>query len=74
MLGAGSKQRSDDETISEWGIGKGAIIAKGAVRIWSHDIALCFDYRNRRDSGRGQTSAVVMANSWTLSILSRGCR
>jgi len=30
---------------------KGAIIAKGAVRIWSHDIALCFDYRDRRDSG-----------------------
>ncbi|RZV05217.1 hypothetical protein BDK88_4240 [Natrinema hispanicum] len=51
VLGAGSKQRSDDETIGEWGIGKGAIIAKGAVRIWSHDTALCFDYRDRRDSG-----------------------
>jgi len=51
VLGAGSKQRADDETIGEWGIGKGAIIAKGAVRIWSHDTALCFDYRDRRDSG-----------------------
>ncbi|ELY96196.1 hypothetical protein C483_00180 [Natrialba hulunbeirensis JCM 10989] len=51
VLGAGSKQRSDDETIGEWGIGKGAIIAKGAVRIWSHDTALHFDYRDRRDSG-----------------------
>ena len=51
VLGAGSKQRSDDETIGEWGIGKGAIIAKGAVRIWSHDTALHFDYRDQRDSG-----------------------
>ncbi|ELY26483.1 hypothetical protein C500_15010 [Natrialba magadii ATCC 43099] len=51
VLGAGSKQRSDDETIGEWGIGKGAIIAKGAVRIWSHDTALHFDYRDRRNSG-----------------------
>ncbi len=51
VLGAGSKQRSDDETIGEWGIGKGAIIAKGAVRIWSHDTALSFDYRDQRDSG-----------------------
>ncbi|MFC4246904.1 ATP-binding protein [Natribaculum luteum] len=51
VLGAGNKQRSDDETIGEWGIGKGAIIAKGAVRIWSHDTALCFDYRDQRDSG-----------------------
>src|SRR6056297_2819497 len=51
VLGAGSKQRADDETIGEWGIGKGAIIAKGTVRIWSHDTALCFDYRDRRGSG-----------------------
>ncbi|RZV12589.1 hypothetical protein BDK88_0004 [Natrinema hispanicum] len=51
VLGAGSKQRADDETIGEWGIGKGAIIAKGAVHIWSHNAALCFDYRDRRDSG-----------------------
>lgn len=42
VLGAGSKQRSDDETIGEWSIDKGAIIAKGVVRIWSHDTALCF--------------------------------
>ncbi|RKD85235.1 sensor histidine kinase [Halopiger aswanensis] len=51
VLGAGSKQRSDDETIGEWGIGKGAIIAKGAVRIWSHDTALHFDYRDQRHAG-----------------------
>ncbi|ELZ17085.1 hypothetical protein [Natrinema limicola] len=50
-LGAGSKQRADDEAIGEWGIGKDAIITKGAVRIWSHDTELCFDYRDRRGSG-----------------------
>ncbi|RKD87658.1 sensor histidine kinase [Halopiger aswanensis] len=51
VLGAGTKQRADDETIGEWGIGKGAIIAKGAVRIWSHSRALHFDYRDQRTTG-----------------------
>ena len=51
VLGAGTKSREDDATLGEWGIGTGAIIAKGAVRIWSGTHALCFDYQNERDTG-----------------------
>ncbi len=74
VLGAGSKQRSDDETIGEWGIGKGAIIAKGAVRIWSHDTALCFDYRDQRNSGpwadiSGRDGQLVEADHYLEGML-----
>ena len=48
VLGAGTKERADDTTLGEWGIGTGAIIAKGAVRIWSGRHALCFDYQDQR--------------------------
>ncbi|MFC7324151.1 ATP-binding protein [Halorubrum rutilum] len=48
VLGAGTKERADDTTLGEWGIGTGAIIAKGAVRIWSGRHALCFDYQGQR--------------------------
>ena len=48
VLGAGTKARADDTTLGEWGIGTGAIIAKGAVRIWSGQHALCFDYQDQR--------------------------
>ena len=51
VLGAGTKSRDDDATLGEWGIGTGAIIAKGAVRIWSGTHALCFDYQNEREAG-----------------------
>ncbi|CDK39382.1 uncharacterized protein BN903_156 [Halorubrum sp. AJ67] len=51
VLGAGTKTRGDDSTLGEWGIGTGAIIAKGAVRIWSGTHALCFDYQDERDTG-----------------------
>jgi len=51
VLGAGTKSRDDDATLGEWGIGTGAIIAKGAVRIWSGQHALCFDYQNEREAG-----------------------
>ena len=51
VLGAGTKARGDDSTLGEWGIGTGAIIAKGAVRIWSGTHALCFDYEDARDTG-----------------------
>nr|WP_239640331.1 ATP-binding protein [Halorubrum terrestre] len=51
VLGAGTKSRDDDATLGEWGIGTGAIIAKGAVRIWSGTHALCFDYQNKRETG-----------------------
>ncbi|ELZ39202.1 hypothetical protein C463_17323 [Halorubrum californiense DSM 19288] len=51
VLGAGTKSRDDDATLGEWGIGTGAIIAKGAVRIWSGHHALCFDYQNERETG-----------------------
>jgi len=50
VLGAGTKARDDDATLGEWGIGTGAIIAKGAVRIWSGHQALCFDYQDARDT------------------------
>lgn len=49
VLGAGTKRRADDTTLGEWGIGTGAIIAKGAVRIWSGQHALCFDYQDQRE-------------------------
>jgi hypothetical protein len=48
VLGAGTKERADNTTLGEWGIGTGAIIAKGAVRIWSGRHALCFDYQDQR--------------------------
>jgi hypothetical protein len=51
VLGAGTKERADDTTLGEWGIGTGAIIAKGAVRIWSGRHALCFDYQDQRTAG-----------------------
>ena len=51
VLGAGTKSRDDDATLGEWGIGTGAIIAKGAVRIWSGEHALCFDYQDERETG-----------------------
>lgn len=51
VLGAGTKERADDTTLGEWGIGTGAIIAKGAVRIWSDRHALCFDYQDQRETG-----------------------
>ena len=51
VLGAGTKARADDTTLGEWGIGTGAIIAKGAVRIWSGGHALCFDYQDQRATG-----------------------
>ncbi|OYR49688.1 hypothetical protein DJ73_17380 [Halorubrum sp. Ea1] len=51
VLGAGTKDRADDTTLGEWGIGTGAIIAKGAVRIWSGQHALCFDYQDHRETG-----------------------
>ncbi|MUW13465.1 ATP-binding protein [Halorubrum sp. CBA1125] len=50
VLGAGTKTRADDTTLGEWGIGTGAIIAKGAVRLWSGQHALCFDYQDRREA------------------------
>lgn len=51
VLGAGTKCRADESTLGEWGIGTGAIIAKGAVTIRSGRHALCFDYRDARDHG-----------------------
>ncbi|TKX72878.1 sensor histidine kinase [Halorubrum californiense] len=64
VLGAGTKTRGDDSTLGEWGIGTGAIIAKGAVRIWSGQHALCFDYQNERETTpfgavSGRTGVVV---------------
>ena len=50
VLGAGTKSRADDTTLGEWGIGTGAIIAKGAIQIWSGQHALCFDYQDQRDT------------------------
>lgn len=42
-LGATSKDRDDDSTIGQFGIGKGQIIAKGRTAFVSGDTALVFD-------------------------------
>lgn len=51
VLGAGTKDRGDDETIGEWGIGKGPVLGLGATRIWSRGYELFFDYEDRRSEG-----------------------
>ena len=51
VLGAGTKDEADNDTIGQFGIGKGPVISKGAVRIWSQGYELFFDYEDRRSEG-----------------------
>lgn len=64
-MGETSKNRSDDETIGQFGIGKGQYIAKGRVSVLSQDNAMHFDINNWGVEGGARQTPMCNAVEFT---------